>query len=311
MSATAVTDDVAHPGRGAVAPLSALTAVSPSESPPAAAELLPDEDVGERKSKAEFRNYEDSTRHEKVHAFYKDQHAKMTFEFVVHQERKYLRLDHFRMGLWEALEFLDSFVDDSDPDTEHSQMQHALQTAESIRAMYPDEDWFQLVGLIHDVGKILAIACKEPQWCTVGDTFPVGCAFSDQCVFPELFDANPDRAHPTYSTELGIYQSHCGLAEVKMSFGHDEYLYRVCVLNGSTLPLEALYMIRFHSCYPVHTRGAYKHLMNELDERMLPQVRRFNAHDLYSKSHEKQDVDRLKPYYQKFIAKYFSDTLRW
>lgn len=38
----------------------------------------------------------------------------------------------------------------------------------------------------------------EPQWATVGDTFPVGCRFSDKCVFPELFADNPDSHHPVY-----------------------------------------------------------------------------------------------------------------
>src|SRR4051812_13899098 len=107
------------------------------------------------------------------------------------------------MGIWEALEYLDSLVDDSDPDTELSQTQHALQTAEAIRAKYPDDDWFQLTGLIHDLGKILAIACKEPQWCTVGDSFPVGCAFAKENVFSQFFAENPDTKHPVYSTVNG------------------------------------------------------------------------------------------------------------
>ena len=143
---------------------------------------------------------------QKVLAFYTEQHAKMTYAFVEQMEAKYLGLTHFRLGIWEALQFLDTFVDDSDPDTENSQIQHALQTAEAIRAQYPGEEydwsvdvqcslrlqpclsarfsWFQLgldahfllpvssawllrfhlTGLIHDLGKILAIACKEPQW---------------------------------------------------------------------------------------------------------------------------------------------------
>ena len=67
----------------------------------------------------------------------------MTYAFVEQMEAKYLGLTHFRLGIWEALQFLDTFVDDSDPDTENSQIQHALQTAEAIRAQYPGEehDW--------------------------------------------------------------------------------------------------------------------------------------------------------------------------
>ena len=69
----------------------------------------------------------------------------------------------------EALTYLDTLVDDSDPDTELSQLQHLLQTAEAIRRD-DHEDWFVLTGFIHDLGKILCLS-GEPQWSVVGDTF--------------------------------------------------------------------------------------------------------------------------------------------
>ena len=85
------------------------------------------------------------------------------------------------MSIWEACEYLDTLVDDSDPDTEASQIVHCLQTAERIRAdNHPD--WFILTGLIHDLGKILCLF-GEPQWSVTGDTFPLGCAFNDAIVF--------------------------------------------------------------------------------------------------------------------------------
>ena len=52
-------------------------------------------------------------------------------------------------------------------------------------------EWFHLVGLIHDVGKIMALH-GVPQYCVVGDTFPLGCKFSDKIVFSEQFVDNPD-----------------------------------------------------------------------------------------------------------------------
>jgi len=39
---------------------------------------------------------------------------------------------------------------------------HAFQTAERICQAHPDKDWFQLTGLIHDIGKVLAF-WGEPQ----------------------------------------------------------------------------------------------------------------------------------------------------
>jgi len=162
------------------------------------------------KPKAQFRNYVDSAQQERVSKFYTEQHKNQTYEYVKGMENKYLKLDKAEMGIWEALEYLSSLVDASDPDTDLSQLQHALQTAESIRKKYPDEeyDWFALTGLIHDLGKIMALSpkMKEPQWAVVGDTFPVGCKFSDTIVFHDTFKANPDFKHPVYSTKLGVYK---------------------------------------------------------------------------------------------------------
>ena len=39
---------------------------------------------------------------------------------------------------------------------------HAFQTAERIREVHPDKPWFHLTGLIHDLGKMMAV-WGEPQ----------------------------------------------------------------------------------------------------------------------------------------------------
>lgn len=71
---------------------------------------------------------------------------------------------------------------------------------------------------------------------------------------------------PIFSTKNGMYEPNCGLEQLTMSWGHDEYLYRVLKHNGSTLPEQALHMIRYHSFYPWHSGGDYHHLTNEKDE---------------------------------------------
>ena len=60
------------------------------------------------------------------------------------------------MGIWEAMDFLNTLVDDSDPDTDLSQIEHNLQTAEAIRRDGHPR-WFQLTGLVHDLGKVLCL----------------------------------------------------------------------------------------------------------------------------------------------------------
>lgn len=88
-------------------------------------------------------------------------------------------------------------------------------------------------------------------------------------------------------------------------------------------------MIRYHSFYPCvlllidrfsidllsaprwHREDAYQHLTNEKDERALAAVRAFNPYDLYSKSDEPVDPEKLKPYYQGLIQKFFPDVIEW
>ncbi len=257
------------------------------------------------KAKEEFRNYRAAAR-PSVKEFYRLNHRYQTLDFVLAKKSEYLPPRRKQMGIWQAMEFLNTLVDDSDPDTELSQIEHLMQTAEAIRRDgHPN--WFVLTGLIHDLGKILCLF-GEPQWAVVGDTFPVGCAFSDRVVFAEFFDDNPDRRHATYASPCGIYEPGCGLGSVHLSWGHDEYLYRVV---QDYLPEEALYMIRYHSFYAAHREGAYDHLMNERDREMVAWVRAFNPYDLYSKAEAPPKVSELRPFYENLIAQFFPPSLSW
>jgi inositol oxygenase len=257
------------------------------------------------KPREDFRNYDEPAR-DTVREFYRLNHRHQCYDFVLAKEREFLRLDRERMSVWDALAFLDTLVDDSDPDLSLTQLQHLLQTSEAIRADgHPD--WFVLTGLIHDLGKILCL-WGEPQWAVVGDTFPVGCRFSEKIVYSELFSDNPDRFDPRFSTVSGVYQPGCGLGSVHMSWGHDEYLYHVM---KDHLPEPALYMIRYHSFYSAHREGAYAHLMDDHDRELFRWVRAFNPYDLYSKSDTAPDAAALRPYYESLVAKYLPPTLRW
>jgi len=273
-------------------------------------------DVSMVKGKSSFRNYMDSPLQDSVHRTYEIQHRSQTFDFVMSKRKQYCDLNSgHRLSIWDAAELLNDVVDESDPDSDIPQINHLLQTSEAIRKAYPGEewDWFHLTGFIHDLGKLLAHPKfgSEPQWCTVGDTFPVGCRFSEANIFSEDFKKNPDYSNPKYNTDNGIYETECGLDNVYMSWGHDEYMYQVCLGNKCTLPLPALYMIRYHSFYPWHRHGAYNHLTNDQDREMLRWILEFNKFDLYSKDPDPVDVEKLKPYYMKIAAKYFPSILNW
>jgi len=258
------------------------------------------------KTKKEFRDYQNSNRAKTVREFYKLNHQYQSFEFVSKKEDRFLKFNERKMSIWDAVEFLNTLVDDSDPDIELDQLQHLLQTSEAIRSDgHPD--WFVLTGFLHDVGKVLCLF-GEPQWAVVGDTFPVGCSFSKSIVHSEYFSLNPDSSNPNYNTKYGIYKENCGLDNVKMSWGHDEYLYQIV---KDYLPQESLYMIRYHSFYSQHKENAYNHLLNELDINMFEWVKKFNKYDLYSKAPIPPDSKALRPYYEDLVSKYLPNTLNF
>jgi len=261
--------------------------------------------INEDKSVEEFRNYQE-TEKDGVKEFYRLNHQFQTYDFVTQKKADYLKFNKKEMPIWDAFAFLNQLVDDSDPDTDLDQMQHLLQTSEAIRNdNHPD--WMVLVGLIHDMGKVLCLF-GEPQWAVVGDTFPVGCAFSDKIVYSEFFKSNPDFNNPKFNSELGIYTRNCGLDNVHMSWGHDEYVYH---MMKDYIPEPGLYMLRYHSFYSQHREQAYNHLMNDKDHEMFKWVQLFNPYDLYSKNPNQKSWEELKPYYENLLAKYLPATLKF
>jgi inositol oxygenase len=259
----------------------------------------------EGKGEEEFRNYS-ADANPGVAEFYRQNHAHQTVDFVRAKRAEFLALRRGKKSIWEAAEYLNTLVDDSDPDTDLSQIEHLLQTSEAIRRDGHPR-WFVLAGFVHDLGKVLCLY-GEPQWAVVGDTFPVGCAYSDQIVYPGYFAANPDRSVPEYQTETGIYEKHCGLDNVMLSWGHDEYIYHV---TRNYLPEPAQYMLRYHSFYAAHKHGAYRRLMSEHDEEMFTWVRRFNPYDLYSKGSDRPKLKELRPYYEDLVAEFFPAQINW
>ncbi|XP_071540191.1 inositol oxygenase isoform X2 [Panulirus ornatus] len=262
----------------------------------------------------QFRNFiEDSQdpRQKMVKETYLKMHTHQCVDFVKRKLSDWGKFNKFEATVLEALEKLNNVVDESDPDVDVPNIIHAYQTAERIRKVFPNEDWFHLTGLIHDLGKVMAFY-GEPQWSTVGDTFVVGCEFPESLVFRHsTFHNNPDLHNPKFNTKYGIYEPNCGLKNVLMSWGHDEYMYQVLKHNKSTLPEEALYIIRFHSFYPWHCSGDYMHLCDNRDLEILPWVKEFSKFDLYTKKEETPNMKEIQPYYQSLIDKYCPGKLKW
>ena len=77
----------------------------------------------EGKSEAEFRQY-DATATPGVAEFYRQNHEGQTVAYVLEKEKQYSGLNKGMKTIWEAAEFLNTLVDDSDPDTDLTQIEH-------------------------------------------------------------------------------------------------------------------------------------------------------------------------------------------
>src|SRR6266576_933758 len=92
------------------------------------------------KSEEQFRNYR-ADANPTVTEFYRQNHAQQTLDFVLKKKAEYCGLRRGKKSIWEMAEYLNTLVDESDPDTDLSQIEHLLQTSEDARSgsgPYPD-----------------------------------------------------------------------------------------------------------------------------------------------------------------------------
>lgn len=246
-----------------------------------------------------LRTYKKNT---KQFNLYLEMYKNQTIDFVKSKREEYGKLNKTRMTIHEALKMLDSFVDPSDPDLDVPNSIHAYQTAERIRKKYPNDKEFQIIGLIHDLGKVL-FSFGEESWAVVGDTFALGCVIPKSIVYYENA--------PKYNKPC-IYKNGCGLDNLIISYGHDEYLYSVLKGNKNhKISKKYMDVIRYHSFYPWHTSGDYREFLCEKDSDTLKNVKKFNEFDLYSKEDSVKITEETQRYYKEIIDEYFDGELKW
>jgi inositol oxygenase len=297
-----------------------------------------------------FRNYSSSNENNQVEKTYKNMLQNQTIEFVLEKKKFYKNNPNLVINIWDTIDKLDSIIDDSDPDSELPQIVHAYQTSislknksldlfyikslfsklewdnlteskriyfsKSIKNFYNNIcnwDWLPLIGLIHDMGKVLLLDefGKLDQWAVVGDTFPVGYKLSPAYIYQQ-------KGYHLKNESLikNNYNKGIGFNNLLMSWGHDEYLASVLEKNKTFLSKEAIYIIRFHSFYSWHSpkdsiRG-YTDLADDFDWYMLPLLKFFQKSDLYSKTRNIPEINEIKKEFNILIDKYFlSHLINW
>ena len=145
----------------------------------------------EGKEKIKLRTYRNDT---PQYNLYRDMHINQTYDFVKKKREEYGKCNKKKMTINKALSLLDDFIDPSDPDLDVPNTIHAYQTAERIRKKYPNNKEYQIIGLIHDVGKIL-FSFGEPNWSVVGDTYVLGCEFPKTIIYYDTLKYIYDKKH--------------------------------------------------------------------------------------------------------------------
>ncbi len=243
--------------------------------------------------------------HSDVAGLYGRLHREQTLERARALRGKYAARRLGRATVRQRFEALAGIRDESDADLEGmSQLGHALQTANAMRRDGLDEDWIVL-GLIHDLGKILLEHGEPPEF-VVGDTHPLGCAFSPAIRHAGFLSANPDARDARYATRFGIYSPGCGLDAVTMSYGHDEYLYWIV---RDHVPYELAWQIRYHSFQSV--AGEYLHLFDARDHELREsRMKPFARYDLYTK-HANEVSSAYLDEYLALLDRRFPAPLDW
>jgi inositol oxygenase len=253
----------------------------------------------------EKRNYNEASH--QVQQFYYEQHTKLTYQKALSLNRMFMEAPKRAYSVKELLTICDHIFDPSDPDISLSQTEHAYQTAQAAMNMHlPIE--FAVIGLIHDLGKAVVQLLGIDMTYMVGDTYPLGAPFEHESItLGESLLTNPDTHEPLYSKGYGVYHKGCGFDEMVFT-GHDEFMYMALKESEHKLPEWASYVVRFHSFYPWHNKGAYAKYASHNDWKNLKYLKEFNKCDLYLKGAEPITEEQRKVI-DKVIQDYFPNGI--
>ncbi len=79
-----------------------------------------------------FRNYKNSTYQQRVEKTYQTMHANQSLPYVTRMKQRYCALKLGQMSVYDVFNLLENIHDESDPDNDLPQIEHAYQTAEAI-----------------------------------------------------------------------------------------------------------------------------------------------------------------------------------
>lgn len=263
---------------------------------------------------------------------YKQSWAKQSIEYVLKMKQQYSGFNLCKMDIYKALSLMKDLPchcfkiksEESSNVQEISIRSFLFSMAEEARKCgHPD--WFQLIALIHDLGRVIKLIDKtsikdfqDYDWTIAIMSRVVGCNPSQSTSFKEFSYLRSDSNDSRYNTNLGIYHEGCGIENLLLTWTGQEYLYSMLKHNEVELPDEGLAIIRYFLLNEWHTHNEFQSLQSFDDEdlkylvldfySLRQRVKRNLNNELSNK-----ECDKLWDTHYKWISmKYgFSGDLEW
>lgn len=239
-----------------------------------------------------------------------------TSAFVKTQNKKYGDLQHATLSVPEACKWVMELTGETEC-AKSWVVKYMLATANAVKDDgHPD--WLQLAVFLRALGMLFLCwtddenavlrSISAQEWMTKNSTWVVGSAIPSSIEFPELNELNEE-----HCTAKGcVADEHCGLEHVALPWTPDEYLHRVLSRNKTTLPAEALDVVRFWSFKTWHQQNHYDELCAPQDmdtKEWISSLAKVAA--VSDTAVGKVCVDEALPYYFELATKYLPDTLQW
>ncbi|KAK1939886.1 Inositol oxygenase [Phytophthora citrophthora] len=241
-----------------------------------------------------------------------------TATFVTNQIAKYGALDHAQMSIPEACKCVMELTGESERKKSWI-IKYMLATATAVRDDgHPD--WLQLAVFLRALGMLFLCwtddenavlrSISAQEWMVKNSLWVVGERIPSSIECPDLNELNTDHCNAEKGGSSN--STHCGLENCMLPWTPDEYLHRVLSRNRTTLPAEALDLVRFWSLKTWYEQNNYDELCAPQDVDTKEWICSLGKVACVSEDVvEKINVEDELQHYLLLAEKYLPDTLQW
>ncbi|CAK4666452.1 unnamed protein product [Aphanomyces euteiches] len=235
-----------------------------------------------------------------------------TLAFSTSLQKRFERLDHAKFTIVEACQALMQLNGESTQVRESRILARLISDAETLRRQgHPD--WIQLIAFLRGLGMLFLLWTEDDamvlrgisfeQWMDQTSTWVLGRPIPESVGYAGLNQTKDSTRQ---------YEMQGGMAQAVMPWTPDEYLYRVLQGNDTSLPTEAIDIVRFQSCHPWYLHDEYADMagVDDLDTKELLFELHSDRKVPTAEALANVAVEDLLPHYLDLSAKYLPQVMQ-